>query len=70
MNSVFLQITSGRGPAECAWVVARLVEALILEAKKTGVAAELIEQEPGAQKGTLLSMNDLNSGTADGLWNV
>ena len=29
--TVLLQITSGRGPVECCWVVARLAEAMIVE---------------------------------------
>lgn len=55
MNALLLQITSGRGPTECAWVAARLAESLIAEAKQAGLMAQLIEEEAGPGKGTLLS---------------
>lgn len=55
MSAVLLQISSGRGPGECAWVVARLTESLLAEAKQNGVVAQLIEEETGPEKGTLLS---------------
>jgi peptide chain release factor len=50
-----LQITSGRGPAECCWVVARLAEAICADARSKGLAAEIIEQEQGPEKDTLFS---------------
>ena len=55
MNTALLQITSGRGPVECAWVVARLAETLLDEARRAGLQAEIIEEEQGAKQGTLLS---------------
>jgi len=55
MSALLLQITSGRGPTECAWVAARLAESLIAEAKQAGLMAQLIEEEAGPEKGTLLS---------------
>jgi peptide chain release factor len=55
MSAVLLQISSGRGPVECAWVVARLTESLLAEAKQNGIVAQLIEEETGPEKGTLLS---------------
>jgi len=55
MSAVLIQITSGRGPVECAWVVARLADTLVAEARRTGLLAELIEGEEGTEKGTLLS---------------
>jgi len=55
MSVVLLQITSGRGPVECAWVAAQLAEALVVEARSAGLRAELIEEERGPESGTLLS---------------
>ncbi len=55
MNEMLLQITSGRGPIECAWVTARLADALVTEARSAGLRAEVIEEEPGSKNGTLLS---------------
>ena len=53
--SILLQITSGRGPAECCWVVARLAESIIADAQNIGLNAEIIEEEAGPEKGTLFS---------------
>ena len=55
MSEVLLQITSGRGPVECAWVVARLVDTVLADARSAGLKAEVIEKEDGSGKGTLLS---------------
>jgi peptide chain release factor len=55
MKGMLLQITSGRGPVECAWVVAQLAQKLVIEARGAGLQAELIEEEPGPEKDTLLS---------------
>ena len=53
--AILLQITSGRGPTECCWVVARLAEALLADARGNRLHAEIIEQEQGPEQGTLLS---------------
>ena len=51
----WLQITSGQGPAECQWVVARVVELIQSEAAKERIACQLLESTPGGEKGTLKS---------------
>jgi peptide chain release factor len=51
----WLQITSGRGPVECCWVVAKLAEILPAEAKKAGLTAEVIEAVKGSESKTLRS---------------
>lgn len=50
---VWLQLSAGQGPAECAWVVARVLERL--KAASRGLRFELLEAEPGEQPGTLRS---------------
>jgi peptide chain release factor len=55
MSDVLLQITSGRGPVECAWVVAQQANILVGEARGAGLQAALIEEEHGPENGTLLS---------------
>ena len=55
MSGLLLQITSGRGPEECAWVVAKLTNLLVTEARLNGLSAEIIEREEGKEKETLLS---------------
>jgi peptide chain release factor len=50
--SVWLQISSGEGPAECCWVVARLREVLSAEAAAAGLEAHVLEAVAGDQPGT------------------
>ena len=51
----WLQITSGRGPDECGWVVAQLVRYLITIAPQHQADAKLLEAIPGNQPNTLSS---------------
>jgi peptide chain release factor len=50
-----LHITSGRGPAECCWVVAKVLSKLIEELKTTGLNYEVISREKGSIADTLVS---------------
>ncbi len=43
MSERWIQISAGRGPRECGWVVARLAEALIAETGKEGIETQLLE---------------------------
>ncbi len=43
----WLQITSGRGPEECCWVVAQLVKEIINEASAKGYKSYILETIPG-----------------------
>ncbi len=64
----WLQITSGRGPRECCWVVFRLTQYLICEATRKGLQTELIEAIPAEEsktfKSALISVEG-DSGVAD-----
>ena len=42
---IYLHISAGSGPRECSWVVTRLVQAFIREAKAGGVKCELISKD-------------------------
>ena len=53
--NLWLQITSGRGPAECQYVVARLLPLLEAEARAAGLTCELLEAIDGEQSKTLRS---------------
>ncbi|MEM8567146.1 MAG: peptide chain release factor H [Bacteroidota bacterium] len=53
MKNVIIQITSGRGPAECCWVVARVLKEFLREATHAGLSYEIIHREPGDENGTL-----------------
>ena len=54
-NKIYLQITSGRGPAECCRVVALVLEKILAQARKLGLKAEVIEREEGEINRTLFS---------------
>jgi len=55
MDNIILQITSGRGPAECCWVVAQILRVMMDEAKKRGLTHSLLQVENGPEKDTLYS---------------
>lgn len=50
-----IQLTSGRGPEECAWVVARVLKKVLEEAKAEGLEAQVVQREPGSENGTVLT---------------
>ena len=51
----WLQISSGRGPVECCWVVSQLANFLMNEARKAGLHAEIVEAIPSEFPKTLRS---------------
>ncbi len=51
-NKIYLQITSGRGPAECCRVVALVLEKILKQAKELKVEAEVLEREEAERKMT------------------
>lgn len=51
----WLQISSGRGPAECCWVVSKLADFICHQAGTSGLKADLIEAVSGPMPGTLRS---------------
>ena len=53
-EKVYLQITSGRGPAECCRVVALVLERIVRQAQASGLKVEMIEREMGTVNRTLL----------------
>lgn len=50
-----IQITAGRGPAECAWVVAQVLKKMLDESKEFNLKCLVIEREQGVENGTLES---------------
>lgn len=54
-NKIYLQITSGRGPAECCRVVALVLEKILKQATKVGLKTEVLERESGEINRTLFS---------------
>ena len=65
-EKVYLQITSGRGPAECCRVVALVLERIVRQAQASGLKVEMIEREVGPVNRTLLSATIALQGTANG----
>jgi peptide chain release factor len=63
MEQMIIQITSGRGPAECCRVVARVQELIIKQAKSAGISIQVLENIKGDINGTLLSATLLAKGT-------
>ncbi len=54
-NKIYLQITSGRGPAECCRAVALVLERILKQTKANSLKAEVIDRESGPINRTLLS---------------
>ncbi|HEX2843432.1 peptide chain release factor H [Hyphomicrobium sp.] len=52
---IWVQITSGRGPAECQLAVAKLADVLEKEARKAGLACEVLDIVEGRERATALS---------------
>lgn len=50
-----IQITAGRGPEECTWVVAQVLKTLLDEAQKSGLNSVVLHREAGNFNGTVLS---------------
>ena len=48
-----IQITAGRGPAECTWVVAQVLKKILDEAQEQGLEATLLQREVGQENGTV-----------------
>ncbi|MGE4514977.1 MAG: peptide chain release factor H [Chryseobacterium sp.] len=51
-----IQITSGRGPLECQWVVAKVLKVFLEEAKNNRIDYEIINRENGDENLTLKSV--------------
>lgn len=51
-----IQITSGRGPLECQWVVAKVLKIFLEEAKNSNIDYEIIHRENGDENLTLKSV--------------
>jgi len=54
-----IQITSGKGPLECQWVVAKVLKVFLEEAKNSKIDYEIIHRENGDENLTLKSVTIL-----------
>lgn len=57
-----IQITAGRGPAECCWVVAQVLKVMMDEARNGSIECSVIQREKGPENGTLFSASVLLKG--------
>lgn len=57
-----IQITSGRGPLECQWVVAKVLKVFLEEIKQEKIEYEIIHRENGDENLTLKSVTLLLKG--------
>lgn len=48
-----IQITSGRGPAECTWVVAQVLKKVLEEAQEQSLETVVLQRETGSENGTV-----------------
>ncbi|BFM44671.1 peptide chain release factor H [Flavobacterium sp. CFS9] len=48
-----IQITAGRGPAECTWVVAQVLKKVLEEAQEEQLETTLLQREAGQENGTI-----------------
>lgn len=64
-QTCWLQITSGRGPVECAFAVGKLSTVITKQATRSNCSVEIISEEAGPQKNTwasiLLSISGANA---------
>jgi len=67
-----IQITAGRGPAECTWVVAQVLKKILEEAETKGLEAILLQREIGQESGTVetatIAIKGQNAATFANSW--
>ncbi|GAA4278646.1 peptide chain release factor H [Aquimarina mytili] len=56
MNQKVIQITAGRGPAECCWVVAQVLKCFLEEVKQVQLSYTIIQRIKGSENGTVQSV--------------
>lgn len=56
METKIIQFTAGRGPAECSWVVAKVLKTFIHKLEENKFSYSIIHKENGDQNGTVQSV--------------
>lgn len=56
METKIIQITSGRGPAECCWVVAQVLKKFLGAVKSNTIDYKILQREKGIENMTLQSV--------------
>lgn len=57
METKTIQFTAGRGPAECTWVVAKVLKTFIKNSSNAGISYTILHQEKGVENGTVQSVS-------------
>jgi len=55
-QGVWLQVSAGHGPAECAWAALKVAERMQNDAAATGIEIRTLDVEPGPKPGTAQSV--------------
>lgn len=64
MTKMMIQITSGKGPAECCRVVACVQSLMMKQAKQQGIELQVLENKAGDLNRTLLSATMMATGNS------
>lgn len=56
MKTKIIQLTAGRGPVECSWVVAKVLKAFIKMVTEKSIQYDILHKEDGLQNGTVQSV--------------
>ncbi|WP_378178276.1 peptide chain release factor H [Aquimarina sp. SS2-1] len=56
MKTKIIQITAGRGPVECCWVVAQVLKLFLEEIKNSGFTYNILQRDAGSENGTVQSV--------------
>ena len=56
MQEKIIQITAGRGPLECQWVVAKVLKTFLQEATQAGISYTILSREEGDANLTVKSV--------------
>jgi peptide chain release factor len=57
MPTKIIQLTAAKGPAECAWVVAKILPVLLKEVKENNIKHQIIQKQNGLQNRTIQSVS-------------
>lgn len=57
METKTIQFTAGCGPAECTWVVAKVLKTFIKNSSNAGISYTILHQEKGVENGTVQSVS-------------
>ena len=56
MENKIIQITAGRGPEECKWVVAKVLKLFLKELTTNAFVYKILQREQGVKNGTIESV--------------